>query len=270
MNFLSNVVKLSDYPFAYSLVGLILLITGHKIDWANANPSEFIPLITLIGVLGTTLSIIDPFGNLLRYIIKLKSEKISYSFRGMFHRYIQPVDWAPPLTGKSLLTNWMVFEIDKTVSIIYFVIILSLIFYSLFSPSTLNNMFKVLNTVAPISTNQISNTTKNSGCKDNACLPIDSTLLRVVILVALITTALVAVTATLRLLTRNRLVVVYFAINESVLPKLSMELKDESMRISNNLQEIRKSLDNKRLGHGRLFYHWYTKYNTRTCKTREI
>jgi hypothetical protein len=132
VNVLSNLVKLADYPFAYSLVGQLLLINGHKIDWKNPDLTVLGPLIPLIGILATTLSITDPFGNILRLV--LRQGYAAYpAFRAVYR---------DPYRATS--TDWISYEIDKIVSIFYFLIILILIliFSSNFVPKSLlgNNL----------------------------------------------------------------------------------------------------------------------------------
>src|SRR4029078_3891037 len=68
VNILTNLVKLSDYPFAYSLAGLLLIINGHPLNLKDL--SSFFPLISIVGIGATTLTIIDPIGHLIRFILK--------------------------------------------------------------------------------------------------------------------------------------------------------------------------------------------------------
>ena len=69
-NIITNLLKLTDYPFAYSLISLVLAMHGRGIDWDNAQVGTFVPLLTFIGLVATALAISDPFGNLIRLIIR--------------------------------------------------------------------------------------------------------------------------------------------------------------------------------------------------------
>jgi hypothetical protein len=59
--FTQNLLKLTDFPFSYSLLTLIAQISGHEIT---------APLLLLMGFFATTLSICDPIGHIQRPIIK--------------------------------------------------------------------------------------------------------------------------------------------------------------------------------------------------------
>jgi hypothetical protein len=75
--FTQNLLKLTEFPFSYSLMGLIALIFGQGI-----NPKDFSqigPLLILTGFLATTLSVCDPVGALQRVIIKSRIPKIKES-----------------------------------------------------------------------------------------------------------------------------------------------------------------------------------------------
>jgi hypothetical protein len=63
-----NLLKLTEFPFSYSLLGIFVLLGGQHIDLSNISYIQFAPLLVLIGFLATTLSITDPFGRLLRLI----------------------------------------------------------------------------------------------------------------------------------------------------------------------------------------------------------
>jgi hypothetical protein len=68
--FTQNLLKLTEFPFSYSLLGMIALIFGHGINLENPSFTEVGPLLILMGFVATTLSICDPIGALQRWIIK--------------------------------------------------------------------------------------------------------------------------------------------------------------------------------------------------------
>jgi hypothetical protein len=61
-NIVNNLLKLTDYPFAYSVAGLVLSMSGQAGIWQNPSVSAAIPFVTLARLLATSLSITDPFG----------------------------------------------------------------------------------------------------------------------------------------------------------------------------------------------------------------
>lgn len=68
--FTQNLLKLTDYPFSYSLISLLALMVGY-----GDKPDEFSfdvigPLFVLMGFVATTLSICDPIGVLQRTLLK--------------------------------------------------------------------------------------------------------------------------------------------------------------------------------------------------------
>lgn len=69
-NVVDNLLKLTDYPFAFSLTGLIFSIIGQESVWLNPSLNVVLPFITLAGLLGTSISITDPFGTLIRFDVR--------------------------------------------------------------------------------------------------------------------------------------------------------------------------------------------------------
>lgn len=65
-----NLLKLTEFPFSYSLLGLLALIFGQGIDLQNLSFKQIGPLLILIGFVATTLSICDPMGALQRRLIR--------------------------------------------------------------------------------------------------------------------------------------------------------------------------------------------------------
>ncbi|HEY7573505.1 MAG TPA: hypothetical protein VH796_19260 [Nitrososphaeraceae archaeon] len=63
-------MKLTEFPFSYSFIGLLALIFGQGINLEELNFEKIGPLLILMGFVATTLSICDPVGALQRRIIK--------------------------------------------------------------------------------------------------------------------------------------------------------------------------------------------------------
>ena len=54
-------MKLSDFPFSYSLIGaLLMLITGKNISMENIFSASYAPLLLIMGLFSKTLAISDP------------------------------------------------------------------------------------------------------------------------------------------------------------------------------------------------------------------
>lgn len=68
-NVVNNLLKLADYPFAYTILGLILSLNGQGSIWQNPSTGIVISFITLAGLLATGLSVTDPFENLIRFLV---------------------------------------------------------------------------------------------------------------------------------------------------------------------------------------------------------
>jgi hypothetical protein len=68
--FTQNLLKLTEFPFSYSLFGLLALMFGQGIDPQKLSFAQIGPLLILMGFFATTLSICDPIGALQRWIIK--------------------------------------------------------------------------------------------------------------------------------------------------------------------------------------------------------
>ena len=133
-------------------------------------------------------------GRFMRFVHRFTRKSFEYfeSFEYFYH-----------LNAKALITNWVTFEIDKTVSTFYFLSILCYIsFLLIYNPYTyLNNLSHIFNTSNQTfntsnqtfnTSNQTLKTGKNLGCKDNNCLPININALREAILFATIATGVVA------------------------------------------------------------------------------
>lgn len=67
--FTQNLLKLTEFPFSYSFIGLLALIFGNGINLQDLSFINIGPLLILMGFVATTLSICDPVGAFLRRII---------------------------------------------------------------------------------------------------------------------------------------------------------------------------------------------------------
>ena len=68
--FTLNLLKLTEFPFSYSLIGLIALISGQGANIEELSLARVGPLLILVGFVATTLSICDPVGAIQRKILK--------------------------------------------------------------------------------------------------------------------------------------------------------------------------------------------------------
>ena len=68
--FTQNLLKLTEFPFSYSFIGLLALIFGQGTNLEELSLAKIGPLLILMGLVVTTLSICDPVGALQRRIIK--------------------------------------------------------------------------------------------------------------------------------------------------------------------------------------------------------
>jgi hypothetical protein len=79
--FTDSLLKLTEFPFSYSFIGLLALIFGQGLNFGD---EEFFtklgPLLILMGFVATTLSIIDPIGALQKRVLLrgLRSPAESY------------------------------------------------------------------------------------------------------------------------------------------------------------------------------------------------
>jgi hypothetical protein len=82
-----NLLKLTEFPFSYSFIGLLVLIFGQGQSFGD---EEFFnrlgPLLILMGFVATTLSITDPIGALQkRFLGGIPSDKMAWQrFHGDF------------------------------------------------------------------------------------------------------------------------------------------------------------------------------------------
>jgi hypothetical protein len=64
-----NLLKLTEFPFSYSLIGLLALIFGEGLNLGEASLEKLGPLLILMGFVATTLAICDPIGRLQKYLL---------------------------------------------------------------------------------------------------------------------------------------------------------------------------------------------------------
>lgn len=128
-----NLIKLSDYPFIYSVTGsLFVMIFQKNINPLNPSFNELIPILIFIGIIGTIISIIDPVGRLAKSIIF----KLNGKFRiDSNYKLATNID---PLFKKAIHARWIEYEIEKLVSTFYFIIVLVLLIIILANPVNYN------------------------------------------------------------------------------------------------------------------------------------
>ena len=68
--FTQSLLKLSDFPFSYSLISLLTLIIGHSEGFEKFSLNEIGPLLVLMGFVATTLSICYPLGTIQRTLLR--------------------------------------------------------------------------------------------------------------------------------------------------------------------------------------------------------
>jgi hypothetical protein len=77
----SSLLKFTDFPFIWTFVGLVSLLVGNEFDFDDFKISEILPFLLIVGVIGTTLSITDPLGNLLKFLIKRHLFDFEYLYK---------------------------------------------------------------------------------------------------------------------------------------------------------------------------------------------
>jgi hypothetical protein len=87
--FTQSLLKLTEFPFSYSLIGFLALIFGHGTNLEELSFTKIGPLLILMGFVATTLSICDSVGALQRLIIKRRS----YPYAGYHRVRAEQVDY---------------------------------------------------------------------------------------------------------------------------------------------------------------------------------
>lgn len=106
-NLLFNLVKLSDYPFIYSILGLLISINGHNIIEYVNDPILIGSLVTLVGVFATTLAITDPFGHLIKFRLKIKFRNNTQAIDEEIHNQINHLG---KKIGGDIITDLLIFH----------------------------------------------------------------------------------------------------------------------------------------------------------------
>jgi hypothetical protein len=94
-----NLLKLTEFPFSYSLIGLLALIFGEGLSPGEDPLIRLGPLLILMGLVATVLSITDPIGALQKRWLSVK-RSISYPNPSLLSRFkseiisgLNPLDW---------------------------------------------------------------------------------------------------------------------------------------------------------------------------------
>jgi hypothetical protein len=75
--FTQNLLKLTEFPFSYSLIGLLALIFGQETSPGDElSFARLGPLLILMGFVATALSICDPVGAIQRRLIKRPEHRL--------------------------------------------------------------------------------------------------------------------------------------------------------------------------------------------------
>lgn len=219
-NVINNLLKLTDYPFVYSLAGILLLSRGHRID-LELEFTNFGPLLTMIGLVATTLSITDPFGNLMRFLLQ------TFPYRSLakvnriitrFQRGLDPLEYKSyfrSLKSKAVFTNWISYEIDKIVAIFYFLIILVLIVMALSNQFFFNNVFSIF----------------YAESVGDECVPLNKNL-RIILFIfvgmAIPSVSLIATLSVRKLAKHTQTIMIYFVMQERAIPQLKESIRDQN------------------------------------------
>lgn len=243
-NLVTNLVKLTDYPFIYSLSGLYLLATrGHTVDLSTIGP-----VMVIVGVIGTALTVIDPFGQLIKFLMgilvrvtspfELPEEKRSeLEYHDEKTKYY---------VTRTLQTKWISYEIDKIVSTLYFLVILSSIAALAISDNlpVLGNFFN-------------SNSTDNSVCRPPDCKTVNEfnefkTPIIIIISLAIVGVSFAILSSVRKIRNSSSILLVYIYAVEALPERVSyindsMPLEPAKARISDIkgwLESMKKYIEN--------------------------
>jgi hypothetical protein len=154
-----NLLKLTEFPFSYSLIGLLALIFGQGLNLEEDTLAKLGPLIILMGFVATTLSITDPLGALQRWLLRRGKLIFGHDYfdyikvrnRPNILRYLAKEEGIPEgfkiryIQDRTLRTAGIAREIDKITSKGYFVVIISVFISANFVfPSFLDNKLLLL------------------------------------------------------------------------------------------------------------------------------
>lgn len=112
-----TLLKITDFPFAYSVISVLFVAIG-----MNIHDTKFITGLGIAGALGTFLTITDPVGRLLKFILRRNLQKLKDCANENTIEYLN-LDYSIRAIG----TRSIGIEIDKIVSLFYFAFLLSFI-----------------------------------------------------------------------------------------------------------------------------------------------
>ncbi|MGI0102700.1 MAG: hypothetical protein ACREA7_08920 [Nitrosotalea sp.] len=112
-----TLLKVTDFPFAYSVISVLFVAIG-----MNIHDMKFLTELGIAGALGTFLTITDPVGRLLKSILRHNLQKLKDCTNENTTEYTN-LDYSIRAIG----TRSIGIEIDKIVSLLYFAFLLSFI-----------------------------------------------------------------------------------------------------------------------------------------------
>lgn len=123
-----TLLKITDYPFAYSAVFIFLAIGGYDIFDENA-----LPFLVIGGILGTFLTIVDPFGMLVKgYVLFSSKQDLTKTHKERW-------DYAK----SAFYTKSMNFEKEKIVGIIYFLLLITAFLFAINYTESFSKRFEI-------------------------------------------------------------------------------------------------------------------------------
>ena len=118
-----TLLKITDYPFSYSVTVIIFIWIG-----VNVQEAKLLGELGVAGAIGTFLTIVDPLGRLFKFGLKRH-----------FKKYQQKGDGAKLLGEyqiRAIKTKSIGIEIDKIVGLVYFLLVIFLFGIALISSPT--------------------------------------------------------------------------------------------------------------------------------------
>jgi len=120
-----TILKLTDFPFSYSIIGIILGVLGFGIS------DNYLIFLGIAGAFGTFLAITDPIGWLVR---KNAEDRIN---KGYDNKNNSTQNLEKQYKISALRTKSINFEIEKIIGLFYFIIILVLFLAATMPPNSL-------------------------------------------------------------------------------------------------------------------------------------
>ena len=118
-----TILKLTDFPFAYSIIGIISGVMGFSIG------ENQILFLGIAGAFGTFLTIIDPIGWIIRKNVENRIHR-THDKTGKLSNVFEKEYKISALKTKSIN-----FEIEKIIGLFYFVIIISFFILAMATPT---------------------------------------------------------------------------------------------------------------------------------------